>query len=97
MLPSMIFWYPKLHLSADGLGGCGGWLASLGASRKTLGPGAPNQLTASEAAEADLIWPMSPAPMGRGHMQSFNLLGQTVSESIGNKQQYRIRGTQIYM
>ena len=57
------------------------WLASLGASRKTLGPGAPNQLTASEAAEADLIWPMSPAPMGRGHMQSFNLLGQTVSES----------------
>ena len=60
-------------------------------------PSLTYQLTASEAAEADLIWPMSPAPMGRGHMQSFNLLGQTVSESIGNKQQYRIRGTQIYM
>ena len=76
------------------------WLASLGASRKTLGPGAPNQLTASEAVEAveaDLIWPMSPAPMGRGHMQSFNLLGLTVSESIKDKQEYRIRGTQIYM
>ena len=76
------------------------WLASLGASRKTLGPGAPNstnQLTASEAAEADLIWPMSPAPMGRGHMQSFNLLGQTVSESIKDIQEDRIRGTQIYM
>ena len=29
MLPSMIFWYPKLHLSPDGLGGCGGWLLLL--------------------------------------------------------------------
>ena len=49
--------------------------------------------TASEAVEADLIRPMSPAPIGRGHMPIPNLLGQTVSESIRSRQEYRHKGT----
>ena len=54
--------------------------------------------TASEAVEADLIPPMSPAPIGRGHMPIPNLLGQTVSESIRFKQQYRHKGvSNIYV
>ena len=52
---------------------------------------------ASEAVEADLIRPMSPAPMGIGHMPILNLLGLTVSESIRFRQEYRIRGPVIYM
>ena len=56
-------------------------------------PNSTNQLTASEAVEADLIRPMSPAPMGKGHMPILNLLGLTVSESIRFKQQYRHKGT----
>ena len=62
------------------------WLASLGASRKTLvsqAPNSRNKRTASETAEAGLTWPKTTAPMGGGHMLSFNVLGQTVSESIG--------------
>ena len=51
---------------------------------------------ASEAAEAGLRWPMSPALNGRGHMHSFNLLGQTVSESKAFTQEYGISGTQMY-
>ena len=40
-------------------------------------------MTASEAAEAGLIWSKTKAQMSRGYMQSFNLVGQTVWLPIG--------------
>ena len=61
-------------------------------------PSLTYQLTASEAAEADLIWPKTSAPTRSCYMASFSLLALTVWLFTGNIQKYRQKGGfQIYV
>ena len=61
-------------------------------------PSLTYQLTASEAAEADLIWPKTSAPTRSCYLASFSLLALTVWPCISDIQKYRQKGGfQIYV